>query len=138
MEKTKLIEKLSEISTRILDNHDNFTNIDELLDERDNEYFSLPWENEYDNVEEIKAKEQNKPLIDSIREKVFKNVFNKSNSSGLSAYVSDDFALLMDAINCDYESKWLNALLSKYIEGIIPKGDIGNIEGSMSSIILAV
>lgn len=136
MEKTELIGKLSSISSQILNNDENFKDIDELLDERDDELFSTPWGNEYDNVEEIKT-EENKTLIDSIREKIFKEIFNKSNSSDLSSYVSDDFALLMDAVNSDYESKWLNSLLFEYTKGNIPKGDIGEKEGTLSSIIIS-
>lgn len=71
MEKIELIEKLSSISNRILSNNDNFTSIDELLDERDDVLFSSPWGKEYKNVEEIKQKEENKIRIDSIRERVF-------------------------------------------------------------------
>lgn len=135
MEKIELIEKLSSISNRILSNNDNFTSIDELLDERDDELFSSPWEKEYKNVEKIKQKEENKIRIDSIRERVFKEIFSKSLSSDLAAYISDDFALLMDAVNSDYQSKWLNSLLDYYSKGNIPKGDIGEKEGDFLSII---
>lgn len=86
-------------------------------------------------TEEIKQKEENKIRIDSIRERVFKEIFSKSLSPDLAAYISDDFALLMDAVNSDYQSKWLNSLLDHYSKGNIPKGDIGEKEGDFLSVI---
>jgi len=52
-----------------------------------------------------RIRDENKSLIDLIRENIFKEVFNRSKSSDLSCYVSDDFVLLLDAVNSGYESK---------------------------------
>lgn len=45
-------------------------------------------------AEGIKQKEENKIRIDSIRERVFKEIFSKSLSPDLAAYISDDFAII--------------------------------------------
>lgn len=124
MEVTNVLEKFENISKAILTNDNNFNQIDDLLDDRDNDIFSTQWMVEYNNVEKLKVSSEALGLGDTIRESIFKDVFSKSGSSDLASYVSDDFGLLIDAAIVGYESKWLNALWDSYVVGIIPRGEI--------------
>lgn len=124
MKTFEIIVKLENISKVILANENNFNQIDDLLDDRDNEVFSTRWMVEFNNVERLKVSSEALGLGDTIRESIFKDVFSKSGSSDLASYVSDDFGLLIDAAIVGYESKWLNALWDSYVAGIIPRREI--------------
>ncbi|MDM1409029.1 hypothetical protein [Myroides sp. DF42-4-2] len=135
MEKKEQIKRIASVIGPILEKRIDFKNIDELLDERDHESFSAMWISEFNKVEKIKRQGENDLLIDTLREEIFKSVFNKSNNSDVASYISDDLALLMDAVHSNYESAWLSALLNLYIEGEIPKGKIEEKKTSLLSLI---
>ena len=120
MDKKELIENLYAAFEKALTNRENFVDIYLLLDERDSEIFSKQWMAEYTSVENVKSA-KNERLIEKFRERIFKAVFRATENDDLSAYISDDFGLLADAINSDYQSKWLEALNLSYINGKIPK-----------------
>lgn len=124
MKTFEIVEKLENISKAILANEDNFSQVDDLLDDRDNDVFSTQWMVEFDNVEKLKVSSESLGVDDALLERIFKDVFSKSSSSDLASYVSDDFGLLIDAVIVGYESKWLNALWDSYVAGIIPRGEI--------------
>lgn len=135
MDKKEQIKRIASVIRPILEKNIDFENIDELLDERDHESFSARWLSEFNKVEKIKRQGENVLLIDTLREEIFKSVFNKSNNSDVASYISDDLALLMDAVNSNYESAWLSALLNLYSEGEIPKGKIEEKKTSLLSLI---
>ncbi|WP_121965461.1 hypothetical protein [Myroides sp. N17-2] len=124
MKKFEIVEKLENISKAILANEDNFSQVDDLLDDRDNDVFSTQWMVEFDNVEKLKVSSESLGVDDALLERIFKDVFSKSSSSELASYVSDDFGLLIDAVSVGYESKWLTALWDSYVVGVIPGGEI--------------
>lgn len=135
MDKKEQIKRIASVIRPILEKNIDFENMDELLDERDHESFSARWLSEFNKVEKIKRQGENVLLIDTLREEIFKSVFNKSNNSDVASYISDDLALLMDAVNSNYESAWLSALLNLYSEGEIPKGKIEEKKTSLLSLI---
>ncbi len=135
MDKKEQIKRIASVIRPILEKRNDFENMDELLDERDHESFSARWLSEFNKVEKIKRQGENVLLIDTLREEIFKSVFNKSNNSDVASYISDDLALLMDAVNSNYESAWLSALLNLYSEGEIPKGKIEEKKTSLLSLI---
>ncbi|MGG5578618.1 hypothetical protein ACPDHL_14930 [Myroides sp. C15-4] len=135
MDKKEQIKRIASVIRPILEKRNDFENMDELLDERDHESFSARWLSEFNTVEKIKRQGENVLLIDTLREEIFKSVFNKSNNSDVASYISDDLALLMDAVNSNYESAWLSALLNLYSEGEIPKGKIEEKKTSLLSLI---
>ncbi len=138
MEIIEVSNKLQEIVQRVLDNKINYITIDDLLDERDEDVFSLKWMNEYDAIESLKTKHTHQDLSFSLRERIFKEVYNQCGNSELAGYVSDDFGLLIDAVAVHHKSTWLNALLNSYALGMIPKGDIGESEGELVELIAKI
>ncbi|MNI45281.1 hypothetical protein D3C73_997000 [compost metagenome] len=56
-------------------------------------------------------------IIKRLRERTFKTIFEHTQSSDIAAYLSDDIALLLEAIVCNYNNSWLNGLWKKYSEG---------------------
>ncbi|MDR2223210.1 MAG: hypothetical protein LBE34_10780 [Flavobacteriaceae bacterium] len=131
-----LIERLYTISQLILQDDTDLEAIDNLLEERDDDSFATQWMNEYNAIEEFKQETEYDSLIDTCREKIFKTVYNKTKSPDLSSYICDDFTLFMEALTCEYESMWLNALLLEYKQGKIPKGNITEQKGTLATLIL--
>lgn len=101
----------------------NYTedDFDMILDQRDEDSFSERWMEIFDNVKEKIIKDKvNKTITDNVREKVFKLVFSLTSHSDLSSYISDDFGLILQAIEVKYNDYWLNSLWLVYKNGCIP------------------
>jgi hypothetical protein len=132
-----LFERLVHIAQSSLD---SINDIEDLLDDRDDQTFSCRWMEEYNIVKSLMLQEKNKTMYiefsDNLRENVFKEVLRRYSNSDLAAYISDDFGLLIDAVNLNYNSVWLNGLLVSYIRGEVPKGRIRVKEGTLSSLLL--
>ncbi|OXS70196.1 hypothetical protein B1B04_18690 [Lysinibacillus sp. KCTC 33748] len=116
---TKLIEIIKGVSQE---------ECDDILDSRDSDEFSNKWMEVY---AEVRKKLKNSTVdtwyiqkIESLRERTFKAIFEHSKSSDLAAYLSDDIALLLEALLCDINNSWLNGLWKEYCAGIIPCGKI--------------
>lgn len=112
---------------------------DAILDSRDSDEFSTNWMKVYDEVKsmlnhiEIDSYYINK--IESLRERTFKSVIERAQSSDLAAYISDDLALLLEAVICNFNDSWLNGLLREYSLGKIPRGEILLVEGDLVQVI---
>ena len=115
---------------------------DDILDSRDDDEFSEKW---MEIFNEVKAILKSNPIdalhtqrIENLRERTFKMIFQQSNSSDMAAYLSDDIALLLEAVLCDYDSNWLNGMWIEYSVGRIPRGKVPLIHGKLKQLIETV
>ena len=83
--------------------------IDNILVERDDNFFSEQWMQAYNEVEKQK-KQQGVPSTynEDIRKIVFNMVLEITNNDDLAAYISDDFGLIWDAEKVDINNNWIN------------------------------
>ncbi|MGE7999355.1 hypothetical protein ACQKOF_11830 [Lysinibacillus sp. NPDC093190] len=109
------------------------------LDSRYSDEFSNKWMEVYD---EVRKNLKNSTVdtcytqkIVSLRERTFKVIFEHSQSSDLAAYLSDDIALLLEAVLCNFNSSWLNGLWNEYCAGKIPYGKILLADGKLDQLI---
>ena len=95
--------------------------IDNILVERDDNFFSEQWMQAYNEVEKQK-KQQGEPSTynEGIRKIVFNMVLEITNNDDLAAYISDDFGLIWDAEKVDINNNWINVLWQSYKKGEIP------------------
>lgn len=95
--------------------------IDNILVERDDNFFSEQWMQAYNEVEKQK-KQQGVPSTynEDIRKIVFNMVLEITNNDDLAAYISDDFGLIWDAEKVDINNNWINVLWQSYKKGEIP------------------
>lgn len=123
-------------------------NIEELLTNRDNDIFSERWgmvDRELGIIRKDRPGElrygipiKERKVIESIEEEVYFRVYNSCKDDDLliyyddlSAYISDDFGLIAEALYFGYNNAWLNALLYEYIEHRIPCGELREINGNL-------
>jgi len=112
----------------------NYTedDFDMILDQRDEDSFSERWMEIFDNVKQKIIKDKvNKTITENLREKVFKLVFSLTSHSDLSSYISDDFGLILQAIEVKYNDYWLNSLWLEYKNGSIPYKILVDAEGEL-------
>ena len=116
----------------------NIKNVSAILDERDDESFSMRWMEAFRSIEEkkITLHAQNENLVLKIREIVYLQIFNCWKSPDLAAYVSDDFGLIGDALLLDSSDSWINGLFQAYVLHNIPVGNFEKIEGKLSDLVL--
>lgn len=95
--------------------------INNILDERDDNFFSEQWMQAYNEVEKQK-KQQGVPETHSedIRKKAFNIVLQITDNDDLAAYISDDLGLILDAEKVKVNNSWINALWQSYKNGKIP------------------
>lgn len=95
--------------------------IDNILVERDDNFFSEQWMQAYNEVEKQK-KQQGVPSTynEDIRKIVFNMVLEITNKDDLAAYISDDLGLILDAEKVNVNNSWINALWQSYKNGKIP------------------
>lgn len=95
--------------------------IDNILVERDDNFFSEQWMQAYNEVEKQKE-QQGVPSTynEDIRKIVFNMVLEITNNDDLAAYISDDFGLIWDAEKVDINNNWINVLWQSYKKGEIP------------------
>lgn len=101
--------------------------IDNILDNRDNDPFDSEWCRVYEEINSLKTEENytkdNKSEFLDISQKAFK-ILSKNNCGELSAYVSDDFAMIYDSLILVYKDEWLDKLINAYESGRIPTGEL--------------
>lgn len=122
----KLKEKIETnqiIKKEYFDNYD----LDELLDMRDEEEFDSEWIRVYDILNQVEVEQNEKKIIDAIREKSFLMAYNLSESSDIASCVSDDFEIICKAYVLDYNDNWLNSLVMSYARGEFPCGKLSMI-----------
>jgi len=95
--------------------------INNILDERDDNFFSEQWMQAYNEVEKQK-KQQGVPATysEDIRKKAFNIVLQITDNDDLAAYISDDLGLIWDAEKVNVNNSWINALWQSYKNGKIP------------------
>lgn len=102
--------------------------IDEILNNRDCEFFSMQWTRVYSELNKVKQKENLTEIYreydKKLRKSVFSEVYNITLSGDMAAYISDDFGLILDSFIFDYKDNWINSLWVKYICGKIPQGEL--------------
>ena len=96
--------------------------INNILDERDDNFFSEQWMQAYNEVEKQK-KQQGVPATysEDIRKKAFNIVLQITDNDDLAAYISDDLGLILDAEKVNVNNSWINALWQSYKNGFIEK-----------------
>ena len=95
--------------------------INNILDERDDNFFSEQWMQAYNEVEK-QNKQQGVPATysEDIRKKAFNIVLQITDNDDLAAYISDDLGLILDAEKVNVNNSWINALWQSYKNGKIP------------------
>ena len=117
-----------------LDNIDH-EKIDEILDNRDSSTFSDVWMETYKTVEDKITDDETVDTISDIRKEIFVSIFRSTESSDLSAYVSDDFELISSYYIHQIENKWVTNLLFTYLNHQIPQGELMKTDKTMEELI---
>ncbi len=102
----------------------NIEDIDAILDNRDLDAFSDPWNEAYRETAQTEISSQETQQISNIREAVFLQIMSKTKSSDLSAYVSDDFELICLHLLTGSKNKWVAALCRMYFNNQIPQSEL--------------
>ncbi|MFB6363462.1 hypothetical protein ACFCP7_05275 [Paenibacillus elgii] len=92
---------------------------DAELDARDEAEFAETWRSSYDKLEAIDPSEDT--VIREIRETVFKQTFQITQSPELAGYVSDDFGLIAKAFENKIDIEFVNHLWDSYMKGCFPR-----------------
>jgi uncharacterized membrane protein len=102
--------------------------IDEVLSNRDCEFFSTQWTRAYSEVDKIKQKENLTEIYRKqdakLRRAIFLEVYNITLSGIMASYISDDFGLILDSLVFVYKDDWINSLWSQYVRRKIPQGKL--------------
>ena len=130
----KLRHNFFVILKSILENID-IENIDDILDNRDNDEFSELWTNSYNQIKKISLESEVKEKISEARKEIFILTYQKTNSSDLSAYISDDFDLICLQYLSETDNEWVNKLYATYLNREIPQGILKNISLNMNDLI---
>ena len=130
----KLRHNFFEILKSILE-HIDIENIDDILDNRDNDEFSELWTNSYNQIKKISLESEVKEKISEARKEIFILTYQKTNSSDLSAYISDDFDLICLQYLSETDNEWVNKLYATYLNREIPQGILKNISLNMNDLI---
>ena len=130
----KLRHNFFEILKSILENID-IENIDDILDNRDNDEFSELWTNSYNQIKKISLESEVKEKISEARKEIFILTYQKTNSSDLSAYISDDFDLICLQYLSETDNEWVNKLYATYLNCEIQQGILKDISLNMNDLI---
>lgn len=119
--RTTELKKIIEIDLPIIWGKLSDENIDNILNERDNNFLSEQWMQAYHEVENSK-KQQGVPANygEEIRKNAFNIVLKITDNDDLAAYISDDLGLILDAEKVNVNNSWINALWQAYKNGEIP------------------
>lgn len=116
-----LIEKLADICL-------TDTDIDAILDMREQEPFDRAWMNAYNEVERLKQENgfsaSQIKISDDYRKQAYLKAYSLFQSSDIAAYISDDFGLIADSEQFQYESLCISKLMQSYMSSIIPCGNL--------------
>ena len=99
----EIFTKKFEASLQIILDAIDLDSIDNVLDARDADAFSDVWIKTWKKVEHVQID------IDTQREKIFKLIFSKTQSSDLAAYLIEDFELIAKHLN-EEEDNWVTHL----------------------------
>lgn len=98
--------------------------IDELLDLREEDTFDSKWMNIFSKIQKAEFTEEIQQYINQIREVAFMKTYQITNSSDISAYVSDDFELIAKCYVIGIDDTWMNGFILSYANGKFPCGTI--------------
>ncbi len=95
--------------------------VNEILDNRDEDLFSEAWTMAHEQTKDYKPDSKLEEEMNEARELIFKQVFRMTGSTDLSAYISDDFELIVIHNMCDTNNKWVHKLSEAYLNYEIPQ-----------------
>ena len=110
---------------------------DEILDNRDFTTFSDLWTNAYNEIKQTVINPVDKNKIDEIRKDIFMMTFSKTNSSDLSAYITEDFELISSYLLTHDKNTWVTSLCATYFNKEIPEGELIKIDQTLKELINA-
>lgn len=110
---------------------------DDILDNRDLTTFSDLWTNAYNDTKQSIINSDDKNKIDEIRKEVFMATFSRTNSSDLSAYISEDFELISAHLLTNDNNKWVTSLCATYFDKKIPQGELKQVDRTLKELINA-
>lgn len=113
----------------------NSDKIDEILDNRETPEFLDPWMEAYHAIGERKIDQETQDKIADIRKDIFVTIFRITQATSLPAYISDDFELISSYYLHNMESKWVNNLLSAYVDHKIPQGKLIATDKTMNELL---
>ena len=102
--------------------------IDDILDLRDSDSFSNLWSKAWNKIE------SEKEITEIEREKIFKLIYSKTNSGDLSAYLLEDYELILNYIELK-EDNWVTSLFQSYLNEKIPVGILSSCEKTLVELI---
>lgn len=97
---------------------------DGILDHRDLTEFADLWTIAHQEIENNPIDSEDKNLIDQARKKIFMLTYSKTNSSDLSAYISEDFELIASHLLSKDQNTWVTSLCATYFSHTIPTGEL--------------
>ena len=99
----------------------NKVSVDDALDMRDSEPLDSKWMSNFERLEKVSISNEEKELVNSVREKAFKLSFQVIGESEISSCVSDDIELIAKDILLGNKDRWtITYLWSLYRKGIFP------------------
>lgn len=110
---------------------------DNILDNRDLTAFSDLWTNAYEQTKQTAFNSDDKSKIDEVRKEIFMTTFSKTNSSDLSAYISDDFELIASHLLTNDNNNWVTSLCATYFDKKIPQGQLKQVDKTLKELINA-
>lgn len=135
---TSELLKLQTVFTKTLNeifaDFDN-SKTDEILDNRDLTTFSDLWTTAYNEIKQNVINPVDKKKIDEIRKEIFMMTFSKTNSSDLSAYITEDFELISSHLLTHDKNNWVTSLCATYFDKKIPQGQLKNMETTLKELI---
>ena len=110
--------------------------IESALDRRDEQPFDQTWARVFRDVEEIKGSWQDaEACVGQLRELAYMQAIERWGSADLSAYISDDFGLIADALAINYQNPLLNELLHMYLTLRFPSGTLVERRGQLGELV---
>ena len=137
---TVIHDLISSISAGQLISESTFDHedLDLVLDERDEDDFDAEWPRCNDEVQamlsEASLSEQDDEALDELAQRGFMAVSEPTDQHDIASYVSDDFRLIGEALLVGYEDPWLSGLLTEYVVGRIPHGDLTPVHTPLASV----
>jgi hypothetical protein len=109
--------------------------IDEILDNRDSNAFSDLWANAFEETEKETLNREEKKKMDKIRKEIFMMTISKTNSSDLSAYITEDFELIASHLASNSKNTWVASLCATYLNKKIPQRKLKQIDVTLKELI---
>ena len=108
---------------------------DDILDNRDLTTFFFFLTTAYNEIKQNVINPVDKNKIDEIRKEIFMMTFSKTNSSDLSAYITEDFELISSHLLTHDKNNWVRSLCATYFDKKIPQGELKNIDKTLKELI---